>query len=713
MTAMMSKKLFFNKVLWLSICFITSLGLATTGAASATVYYVAPSGSDSNPGTSASPWATIQRAVNIGQNPQVVSGDTIIVKAGTYTFAGPGPYVYNGVGYNGPHDDDGNHAPSGAQSVFWNTVYVSGITIKSETKWGAVLDGAKKCHSVFALFSNNLNNITIQDFEIKNGYWGGIYSSNFNYPPHNITIKGCNIHHCGHNEEGYSSCYGMVGIYPSPNSYGWMIDGCMIHDIGRLNNTNTSNGHNYYHDQGVYLCGYNQTVQNSVFWNVIHGWPISPAPDTTHYPNDGTNLRIVNNTFVGANPIMDGQISTGPEGIKNCIWANNIFYQPTGAPVMWTSSGGTPGVPRYTSGGNIFRNNLTTWQGPYIDREDPVGGPIYWRRNTSIDSYIKGGANYYSSDPLFIDPANHNYHIRTDTSQAVGDSYPAYTPTLDFDGNVRTNNTIGAFDYVGSNPPPLSGGDDAPVGIYVMQAGSGQTLADTSGNANNGYLGTTSGTDSADPAWADTALTFDGALTGATIPHNNKIDNLPNFTYSIWVSATGHGSSLYPRIWDKSGSGSPDVLLFPYTSGVVYCIMYNTTGTWFYTITTTTIPLDGARTQVGVKYADDGDRKGHIFINGVEASYSAQDTVTGTLKTSANDLILGNSFDYSKPFQGVLDNLQVWNRAISDAEMLDVYNNSWTPPAPGPGADIGAAATGTTSSNTNRIKFIWNYLNRH
>jgi hypothetical protein len=693
MTAMMSKKLFFNKVLLLSICFITLFGLATTGAASATVYYVAPSGSDSNPGTSASPWATIQRAVNIGQNPQVVSGDTIIVKAGTYTCAGPGPYVYNGVGYNEPGDDNGNgYGSLPAQPYYWISVRISGITIKSETKWGAVLDGNKLCHSVFFLDGNNLHNITIQDFEIKNGYWNGIFANNPTYPEHDIRIKGCDIHHCGHDHEALTSSYGMNGIFTSPASYGWLIDSCKIHDIGRLNNTNLSHTHNYYHDQGVYWCGYNQTIQNCVFWNCIHGWPIGGSPD--YSANDGVNMKVFNCTFMGANPICDGQIATSvPERCKNWVVANNIFYQPNHAPFMWVASGGTP--PRYDGGNNIFRNNLTTWSGvdevqltPYIDRAGALDG-TNWRRNTSINTYVNGGG-IFSCDPLFIDPANHNYRIRTDTSKAVGNSYPAYTPTLDFDGNVRTNNTIGAFDYVGSNPPPPSGGNAAPVGIYVMQAGSGQTLADTSGNANNGYLGTTSGTDSADPAWVDTALTFDGALTGATIPHNSKIDNLPNFTYSIWVSATGNGSSSYPRIWDKSGSGSPDVLLFPYTSGVLYCIIYNTTGTWFYTITTTTIPLDGTRTQVGVKYADDGDRKAHIFVNGVEASYSAQDTVTGTLQTSANDLTLGNSVDYNRPFQGVLDNLQVWNRAISDAEMLDVYNSSWTPPAPGPGGDIGA-----------------------
>ena len=50
--------------------------------ASATTYYVDrshPAASDSNPGTEALPWLTIQHAANT-----LVAGDTALVKAGTY-----------------------------------------------------------------------------------------------------------------------------------------------------------------------------------------------------------------------------------------------------------------------------------------------------------------------------------------------------------------------------------------------------------------------------------------------------------------------------------------------------------------------------------------------------------------------------------------------------------------------------------------------------
>src|SRR5262245_30735812 len=56
--------------------------LIAAHSALATDYYVSPSGSDSNPGTLASPFATIPKAVSV-----VVAGDTIFVRGGTHSYS--------------------------------------------------------------------------------------------------------------------------------------------------------------------------------------------------------------------------------------------------------------------------------------------------------------------------------------------------------------------------------------------------------------------------------------------------------------------------------------------------------------------------------------------------------------------------------------------------------------------------------------------------
>ncbi len=59
-------------------CLLVSALLASLPVHAAT-YYVATSGSDSNPGTSSQPWKTVAYAVD-----KMVAGDTTYVKSGTY-----------------------------------------------------------------------------------------------------------------------------------------------------------------------------------------------------------------------------------------------------------------------------------------------------------------------------------------------------------------------------------------------------------------------------------------------------------------------------------------------------------------------------------------------------------------------------------------------------------------------------------------------------
>ncbi len=67
------------------LCALTLFVLAVPLCAVAPTYYVLPSGSDSNAGTLAAPFLTIQYAVNY-----TVSGDTVTLEDGTYSVGSPG-----------------------------------------------------------------------------------------------------------------------------------------------------------------------------------------------------------------------------------------------------------------------------------------------------------------------------------------------------------------------------------------------------------------------------------------------------------------------------------------------------------------------------------------------------------------------------------------------------------------------------------------------
>ena len=72
--------------LGLSVSLTALSALVAPGSAEATDYYVATTGSDSNAGTMAAPFATLQKGVNVA-----VAGDTVFIRAGTYASRRPPP----------------------------------------------------------------------------------------------------------------------------------------------------------------------------------------------------------------------------------------------------------------------------------------------------------------------------------------------------------------------------------------------------------------------------------------------------------------------------------------------------------------------------------------------------------------------------------------------------------------------------------------------
>jgi hypothetical protein len=100
------------------------------------------------------------------------------------------------------------------------------------------------------------------------------------------------------------------------------------------------------------------------------------------------------------------------------------------------------------------------------------------------------------------------------------------------------------------------------VGWWPMNEGSGQTVRDWSGHGNNGYLGSTTGVDDADPAWIrgvflGSALRFSGGDM-VTIPGSSSLEP-SRLTVAAWVRNAGSpGAYRYvvSKGFDQCYSGS-------------------------------------------------------------------------------------------------------------------------------------------------------------
>jgi hypothetical protein len=268
-----------------SCAFVAGALLLGSRSSRAATYYVGVNGSDSNPGTSASPFRTLQAGVDAAR-----AGDTVLVGDGTYGPTG-------GAGSMGVTLNTGG-SPSA-----W-------ITLKAAHKGMAVLDCQMVCQAYINLPSASAAYWVIQDFDIRNGTSFGIVA----YPAgsNNIRIQGNVIHHIGNHYD--STAQGIAGIFTDANA-NVTVDGNVIHDVGRTAVLTGS------HDHGIYTHGVNMVISNNVFYNALNGWHIQTAV--------GFSGTIANNTFFGPNPYPGkvGQIVLwDPEGSMTV--RNNLFYNP-------------------------------------------------------------------------------------------------------------------------------------------------------------------------------------------------------------------------------------------------------------------------------------------------------------------------------------------------------------------------------------------------
>jgi hypothetical protein len=268
---------------------LVCLLIAPASAAAAT-YYVATTGSDSNSGSSASPFKTIQKAAGL-----VNPGDTVIVKDGVYT------------------KPSGNSV--GVVELSRGGSTNSYVTFKSENPWGAVLDGQSfTTHDGFTFYTG-VNWVWIEGFEIRNTLNNGCNASSYN---NYIYYYLNHVHNIGNVVT--SDDQGKAGFYTNGTYH--TVDSNVIHDIGR----SPGSQYAYTNDHGIYYGGHDHTISNNKFYNCLAGWSIQIA--------SCSNLQILNNTFAFTNTGATGHIvlwgSTGST-MSNIKIDGNVSLYPTGS----------------------------------------------------------------------------------------------------------------------------------------------------------------------------------------------------------------------------------------------------------------------------------------------------------------------------------------------------------------------------------------------
>ncbi len=241
-----------------------------------------------------------------------------------------------------------------------------------------------------------------------------------------------------------------------------------------------------------------------------------------------------------------------------------------------------------------------------------------------------------------------------------------------------------AVGLVVMTPASTSASSSGLVAAYSFDEGSGTTVTDTSGNGNNG---TASGTDWTSGKHSG-ALSFNGTSSMVTVPDSPSLHLSTAMTVEAWVDPTTVGSTWADVIYkgndnyyleatttknaDAPGGGG----LIGGSYGEAFGPAALTPDTW----THLAVTYDGADVR--------------LYVNGTQVADTPK---TGSILTSTNALQIGGDSVYGQFFHGAIDDVRIYDTALSAGQIQTDMTTGVPPPAGGGGGGSTGGGGGGSS----------------
>lgn len=209
-----------------------------------------------------------------------------------------------------------------------------------------------------------------------------------------------------------------------------------------------------------------------------------------------------------------------------------------------------------------------------------------------------------------------------------------------------------------------------PKAAWGFEEGSGSVAADSSGNNNSGTL-----LDS--PAWVTGriggGLSFDGVDDGVQVPDAASLDFTTGVTMSAWIRMSNQPDNAAVLIKESTATGWSYALYFNNSHWLKAYVRL--ADGYHYAQLTEPLPLDE---WLYVAATFDGTTI-RLFVNGEE---SATESASGSIVTSNESLWLGVDQNGGDRFAGEIDELRLYDRALSQSEIINDATLAADPSAP-------------------------------
>jgi hypothetical protein len=231
------------------------------------------------------------------------------------------------------------------------------------------------------------------------------------------------------------------------------------------------------------------------------------------------------------------------------------------------------------------------------------------------------------------------------------------------DGSGGTSTATVVVRVEQADEPVQTPATDLKAGLvaeYRFNENGGNTIVDHSGNDNTATLMNQA-------QWANGALSLDGTTEYVECTNNSSLNLTTSLTLSAWIMPRSHGQGGYGRIIDKGTSGSGFTFFVSQGNNNVGYAVYGGP----LAFSDSQVLRLNKRQHVAVTY-DDSVHEVCFYVNGLPSGQAAYST--SPYDSGSSPMALGiRRYDMQRAFEGLLDNVRVYNRALSTNEVAGLY----------------------------------------